>query len=145
LSKIQSCLFDSHLPATTFLEGINMKSIFHLNRPSRYSKLYVTILTFLLLSLQCHGFAVNSRVMAPAAASLHKCQMSTVMPQVAPTPAVPELRAPSDLFNNVVNIGATKAKLGPMKTFLLGIKSGCHISFGKLYFSCESISFSTMR
>ena len=46
-------------------------------------------------------------------------------------PPIPELRAPKDLFNNVVNIGATKAKLGSLKTFLLGIKSGCHISFGE--------------
>jgi hypothetical protein len=119
-----------------------MISICHLHQLSRNSKLFITILTFLLLSLQCRGFAVNSRVRTPTVASVHKCQMSTVMPQVAPTPAVPELRAPKDLFNNVVNIGATKAKLGPMKTFLLGIKSGCHISFGKiLCFSCDSVSF----
>ena len=59
---------------------------------------------------------------------------SDVTPYIpAPVVAIiPELRAPKDLFNNVVNIGATKAKLSPLKIFLLGIKSGCHISFGAL-------------
>ena len=51
---------------------------------------------------------------------------------VAVPPYIPDLRAPSDLFNNVVNIGVNKAKLSPLKTFLLGIKSGCHISFGMI-------------
>lgn len=60
-----------------------------------------------------------------------RCWMSTPA-TVAVAPYIPDLRAPSDLFNNVVNIGATKAKLSPIKTFLLGIKSGCHISFGKI-------------
>ena len=59
----------------------------------------------------------------------HELSMATTA--VASYPPIPELRAPKDLFNNVVNIGATKAKLGSLKTFLLGIKSGCHISFGE--------------
>lgn len=109
-----------------------MEAICNSNQQSRHSKLYACILTVLLLSLQCHGFVQKSPIVFQRTVSVHKCQMSTVMPQMAPTPAVPELRAPKDLFNNVVNIGATKAKLGPMKTFLLGIKSGCHISFGKI-------------
>ena len=63
--------------------------------------------------------------------SRNRLEMSTAAIAVS-YPPIPELRAPKDLFNNVVNIGATKAKLGSLKTFLLGIKSGCHISFGKL-------------
>jgi hypothetical protein len=53
-----------------------------------------------------------------------------IVPVVAPYVPIPELRAPKDLFQNIINIGATKAKLSPFKTLILGIKSGCHISFG---------------
>ena len=43
---------------------------------------------------------------------------------------VPELRPPKSMYSNVVELSATKASLSPLKTFLLGILSGCHIAFG---------------
>lgn len=44
---------------------------------------------------------------------------------------IPELRAPKSMYANVVELGALKAGLSPVKTFILGILSGCHIAFGK--------------
>jgi hypothetical protein len=100
--------------------------------PSR-SRTCALICIFVILSLSCEGFVLQSRVISVTPAT-RRCWMSTPA-AVTVAPYIPDLRAPSDLFNNVVNIGATKAKLTPMKTFLLGIKSGCHISFGKLMLS----------
>jgi formate/nitrite transporter FocA (FNT family) len=36
------------------------------------------------------------------------------------------------MYSNVVEISVAKAALSPLKTFLLGILSGCHVSFGAL-------------
>lgn len=44
---------------------------------------------------------------------------------------IPELRPPKSMYANVVELGAMKASLSPLKTFILGILSGCHIAFGK--------------
>lgn len=43
---------------------------------------------------------------------------------------IPELRAPKSMYENAVAAGATKASNPPLKTFILGILSGCHIAFG---------------
>jgi hypothetical protein len=43
---------------------------------------------------------------------------------------IPELRPPKSMFENAVAAGATKASNPPLKTFILGILSGCHIAFG---------------
>jgi formate/nitrite transporter FocA (FNT family) len=42
----------------------------------------------------------------------------------------PELRPPKSMYENAVAAGATKASSPPLKTFILGILSGCHIAFG---------------
>ena len=102
------------------------------------SNVSVSICILVLISLQCNAFALHNRVAYQATSSrVRNFHMSTPALIAAP---IPELRAPKDLFANVVNIGATKAKLTPLKTLLLGIKSGCHISFGKgiqvLEFEC---------
>ena len=44
---------------------------------------------------------------------------------------IPELRPPKSMYANVVELGAMKASMSPLKTFILGILSGCHIAFGK--------------
>lgn len=43
---------------------------------------------------------------------------------------IPELRPPKSMYENAVAAGATKASNAPLKTFILGILSGCHIAFG---------------
>ena len=93
------------------------------------SKLWSALCTIAIISLRCDAFALQQHIAFNLKSRVgHLCHMSTAGSPVA---LVPELRAPKDLFANVVNIGATKAKLAPLKTFLLGIKSGCHISFGE--------------
>ena len=88
-------------------------------------------ITVIISSLQCNAFVLQQRItLGVRARAGHHCHMSIPLALAAP---VPELRGPKDLFANVVNIGATKAKLAPLKTLLLGIKSGCHISFGEIY------------
>ena len=42
----------------------------------------------------------------------------------------PELKPPKGMYNSAVEIGAAKVDLSPLKILLLGIMSGCHISFG---------------
>jgi hypothetical protein len=44
---------------------------------------------------------------------------------------IPELRPPKSMYANVVELGAMKASMSPVKTFILGILSGCHIAFGE--------------
>ena len=44
--------------------------------------------------------------------------------------SAPELRPPKSMYSNVVDISVGKAALSPLKTFLLGVLSGCHIAFG---------------
>lgn len=93
------------------------------------SKLCASLCIVAIISLRCEAYALQQHIaIGLKNRAGHKCHMSTPGSLVA---LVPELRAPKDLFANVVNIGATKAKLPPLKTFLLGIKSGCHISFGE--------------
>ena len=46
---------------------------------------------------------------------------------------IPELRAPKSMYANAAEVGAMKAAQSPLKTFILGILSGCHIAFGKSY------------
>ena len=45
---------------------------------------------------------------------------------------IPELRPPKAMYSNVVEVSVAKAALSPLKTFLLGVLSGCHIAFGAL-------------
>ena len=42
----------------------------------------------------------------------------------------PEFKSPKAMYNNAVEVGATKAALSPLKTLILSILSGCHIAFG---------------
>jgi hypothetical protein len=42
-----------------------------------------------------------------------------------------ELRSPKAMYTNAVEVGANKSLMSPLKTFFLGILSGCHISFGE--------------
>jgi hypothetical protein len=44
---------------------------------------------------------------------------------------IPELRPPKSMYANAVEVGAMKASQSSLKTFILGIISGCHIAFGK--------------
>lgn len=44
---------------------------------------------------------------------------------------IPELRAPKSMYSNAADLGAMKAMQTPLKTFILGILSGCHIAFGE--------------
>ena len=46
---------------------------------------------------------------------------------------IPELRAPKSMYANAAEVGAMKASQSPLKTFILGILSGCHIAFGTSY------------
>ena len=93
------------------------------------SKVNASICMLVLILSQCVAFGLQSQLAYQGTTRAHEMQMSTAAAVAAP---IPELRAPKDLFANVVNIGAAKAKLAPLKTLMLGVKSGCHISFGKI-------------
>ena len=43
---------------------------------------------------------------------------------------VPELRPPSAIYTNAVDVSVAKAALSPLRTFVLGVLSGAHIAFG---------------
>lgn len=43
---------------------------------------------------------------------------------------VPELKPPAAMFAGAAAIGGVKAAMTPLKTFILGVLSGCHIGFG---------------
>ena len=47
---------------------------------------------------------------------------------------VVELKTPIHMFANAVAVGTTKANMSPLKIFVLGIMSGCHIALGSLAF-----------
>lgn len=50
-----------------------------------------------------------------------------------PAPAAaPSVKAPPDMYQNAVNVGEKKGVQPALKTFLMGIISGCHIAFGAL-------------
>ena len=50
------------------------------------------------------------------------------------------VKPPKKMYSTAVDIGAAKVALTPLMIFLLGIMSGCHISFGMYqYFICYQI------
>lgn len=78
----------------------------------------------------CHGFIQNTKsanfLLEHKGLSVRGGQASMSL-----STEVPELRAPKSMYSNAADIGATKAMQSPLKIFILGILSGCHIAFGK--------------
>ena len=78
----------------------------------------------------CHGFIQNTKstnfLLEHRGLSVRGGQASMSL-----SAEVPELRAPKSMYSNAADIGATKAMQSPLKIFILGILSGCHIAFGK--------------
>lgn len=80
--------------------------------------------------VSCNGFVQNAK---SSSFGLDHRGLSVRGGQtkVALSADIPELRPPKSMYANVVELGAMKASQSPLKTFILGILSGCHIAFGE--------------
>ena len=79
----------------------------------------------------CHGYVQSGKSTSFGSES-KVLNVRGGQAQMAVSAEIPELRAPKGMYANAVDVGAMKASQSPLKTFILGILSGCHIAFGKL-------------
>jgi hypothetical protein len=119
---------------TTYLKNLVSAIYFLLeyiesNPPENHNSLFNTIylqrnMKFLVILsvaaiIACDGFSHPHKVLKVRGGG-----MSMV------ADGIPELKPPKSLYDGAVAAGAMKAASPPLKIFILGILSGCHIAFG---------------
>jgi hypothetical protein len=83
-----------------------------------------------LAVVSCNGF-VQAKAVGSHGLMQNVNKVRGSETKMVATDFTPELKPPPSMYANAVNAGAAKASLSPLKIFVGGILSGCHIAFGK--------------